>query len=111
MGRKLFVGNLSFSMGESELKQLFEQKGEVESLTVMRDLDSGRSRGFAFVEMKTDEEAQKAITELNGFAVEGRNLTVNEARPKEERRGGGGGFRGNNRGGGGAGGRRRDPRW
>ena len=111
MGRKLFVGNLSFSMGESELKQLFEQKGEVDSLTVMRDLDSGRSRGFAFVEMKTDEEAQKAITELNGFAVEGRNLTVNEARPKEERRGGGGGFRGNNRGGGGGGGRRRDPRW
>ena len=62
MGRKLFVGNLSFSMGESELKQLFEQKGEVDSLTVMRDLDSGRSRGFAFVEMKTDEEAQKAIS-------------------------------------------------
>jgi len=110
MGRKLFVGNLAFSMGESELKQLFEQKGGVESLTVMRDLESGRSRGFAFVEMSTEEEAQKAIKELNGFAVEGRNLTVNEARPKEERRGGGGGYRGGNRGGGG-GGRRRDPRW
>jgi RNA recognition motif-containing protein len=112
MGRKLFVGNLSFSLGETELKQLFEQKGGVESVTVMRDLDTGRSRGFAFVEMSTDEAAQKAITELNGYAVEGRNLTVNEARPKPERRsGGGGGFRGNNRGGNRGGGRHRDPRW
>jgi RNA recognition motif-containing protein len=114
MGRKLFVGNLSFSLGENELKQLFEQKGGVESVTVMRDLGTGRSRGFAFVEMSTDEEAQKAITELNGFAVEGRNLTVNEARPKQERHGGGGfgGGRGGNRGGGGGGGgRHREPRW
>jgi RNA recognition motif-containing protein len=112
MGRKLYVGNLSFSLGETELKQLFEQKGGVESVTVMRDLDTGRSRGFAFVEMSTDEAAQKAIAELNEFAVEGRNLTVNEARPKQERRGGGGGgFRGNNRGGGGGGGRGREPRW
>ena len=91
MGRKLFVGNLSFSLGEAELRQLFEQKGGVESVTVMRDQESGRSRGFAFVEMSTDEEAQKAITELNEFEVEGRKLTVNEARPKPERRGGGGG--------------------
>jgi RNA recognition motif-containing protein len=104
MGRKLFVGNLSFSVGETELKQLFEQKGGVESVTVMRDLDTGRSRGFGFVEMSTDEAAQKAITELNAFAVDGRNLTVNEARPKPERRGGGGG-------GGRGGGRHREPRW
>ncbi len=109
MGRKLFVGNLAFSMGEAELRQLFEEKGSVESVTLMRDLDTGRSRGFAFVEMSADESAQKAITELNGFAVEGRNLTVNEARPKQERKGGGG-FRGNHRGGGG-GGRGREPRW
>jgi RNA recognition motif-containing protein len=108
MGRKLFVGNLSFSVGETELRQLFEQKGGVESATVMRDLDTGRSRGFGFVEMSTDEAAQKAITELNAFSVEGRNLTVNEARPKPERRGsGGGGGRGGNRGGS----RGREPRW
>ena len=106
MGRKLFVGNLAFSIGENELKELFEQKGEVESVTVMRDLTTGRSRGFAFVEMSTDEAAQKAITELNEYTVEGRNLTVNEARPKQERRGGGR-FHGNNRGGG----RSRGPRW
>ena len=104
MGRKLFVGNLSFSVGETELRQLFEQKGGVDSATVMRDLDSGRSRGFGFVEMSSEEEAQKAIKELNEFSLEGRNLTVNEARPKQERRGGGGG---GHRGGG----RGREPRW
>ena len=107
MGRKLFVGNLSFSVGETELRQLFEQKGGVESVIVMRDLDTGRSRGFGFVEMSTDEATQKAITELNGYAVEGRNLTVNEARPKPERHGGMGSSRGRNRGGG----RHREPRW
>jgi RNA recognition motif-containing protein len=122
MGRKLFVGNLSFAIGENELRALFEQKGEVESVTVMRDLDTGRSRGFGFVEMTTDEAAQKAVTELNSFSVEGRNLTVNEARPKTERRSGGGGFgggRGGGRGGSGGGGGRggsgggghRDSRW
>ncbi len=74
-------------MGEAELRQLFEQKGSVESVTVMRDTDTGRSRGFAFVEMSSDEPAQKAIKELNGFSLEGRNLTVNEARPKPARRG------------------------
>lgn len=104
MGRKIFVGNLSFSMGEAELRQLFEQKGGVESVTVMRDLDTGRSRGFGFVEMATDEAAKKAIEELNGFSVEGRNLTVNEARPKPERRSFGGG-------GGGGGRQKREPRW
>ena len=88
MGRKLFVGNLSFSIGEAELRQLFEQKGTVESLTVMRDADTGRSRGFAFVEMASDEAAQKAIAELNGYTLDGRNLTVNEARPRPERSGG-----------------------
>jgi len=102
MGRKLFVGNLSFSVGETELRALFEQKGGVESVTVMRDLDTGRSRGFGFVEMSTDEAAQKAITELNAYSVEGRNLTVNEARPKQERR---------NDGGGRGGGRNRQSRW
>lgn len=103
MGRKLFVGNLSFSIGEAELKQIFEQKGGVESVTVMRDTDTGRSRGFAFVEMSSEEVAQKAIKELNEFSVDGRNLTVNEAKPKPERRGGFGG--------GGRGGQRREPRW
>ncbi len=103
MGRKIFVGNLSFSLGETELRQLFEQKGAVESVTVMRDNDTGKSRGFAFVEMASDEAAQKAIAELNGLSVDGRNLTVNEARPKTER---GGGFKGRP-----GGGRRRESRW
>ena len=103
MGRKIFVGNLSFSMGEAELQQLFEQKGAVEAVTVMRDTATGRSRGFAFVEMASEEAAQKAIKELNGNELDGRKLTVNEARPKPERRGGFGGGSG--------GGRRREPRW
>ncbi len=114
MGRNLFVGNLSFSVGEAELKQLFEQKGGVESVTVMRDTETGRSRGFGFVQMSSDEAAQKAIKELNEFSVDGRNLTVNEARPKPERRGGFGGGGGRGRGGfggGGRGGQRREPRW
>jgi RNA recognition motif-containing protein len=113
MGRNLFVGNLSFSMGEAGLKQLFEQKGGVESVTVMRDTETGRSRGFGFVEMSSEEAAQIAIKELNEFSVDGRNLTVNEARPKPERRGGfGAGGRGRGGfGGGGRGGQRREPRW
>ena len=108
MGRNLFVGNLSFSVGEAELRQLFEQKGGVESVTVMRDTETGRSRGFGFVEMSSEEAAQKAIKELNAFSVDGRNLTVNEARPKPERQGGGGGRGGR---GGFGGGRKREPRW
>lgn len=104
MGRKLFVGNLPFEMGEAELKELFGSKGSVESVTVMRDVETGRLRGFAFVEMASDEEAKKAIADLNAYSVSGRNLTVNEARPKPERRGGFGG-------GGGGGSRRREPRW
>ncbi len=111
MGRKIFVGNLSFSMGEAELRQLFEQKGSVESVTIMRDQDTGRSRGFGFVEMSSDEAAQKAIAELNGYAVEGRNLTVNEARPRPERSGGFRGGPGGGRGGSGGRGRGREPRW
>ena len=105
MSKKIFVGNLPFSMGEAELRELFAQKGAVDSATVMRDVETGRSRGFAFVEMANDEEAEKAIKELNGYSAEGRNLTVNEARPKTERRGGFGGGRGGGRG------RPREPRW
>jgi cold-inducible RNA-binding protein len=109
MGKKIFVGNIPFSMGETELKELFEEKGAVESVTVMRDLGTGRSRGFAFIEMASDEEAGKAIKELNSHSVDGRNLTVNEARPKVERnRRGFGHGRGST---GGKGRHNRQPRW
>jgi len=101
MGRKLYVGNLPYEVGETELQELFGRAGSVESVHVMRDQMTGRGRGFAFVEMSTDEDAQKAMTALNGTQVGGRSLTVNEARPKAER--GGGGF--------GGGHRRREPRW
>jgi RNA recognition motif-containing protein len=107
MGRKLYVGNLPYEIGETELQDLFARAGSVESVNVMRDQATGRARGFAFVEMSTDEEAQNAITTLDGTQVGGRNLTVNEARPKASS-GGGGGFGG---GGGGQGRRRREPRW
>jgi RNA recognition motif-containing protein len=107
MGRKLYVGNLPYETGEAELQELFSRAGNVESVKVMRDMATGRARGFAFVEMATDEEAQQAITELNDHQLGGRGLTVNEARPKPA--GGGGGFGG---GGGGGGHRRRsEPRW
>lgn len=109
MGRRLYVGNLPYSTGEQELQELFSQAGNVESVRVMRDAATGRARGFAFVEMATDEEAQKA-TELNGVSMGGRALTVNEARPKPEGGFGGGGGFGGNRGGGG-GNNRREPRW
>jgi cold-inducible RNA-binding protein len=102
MGRKLYVGNLPYEVGETELQELFARSGSVESVNIMRDQATGRARGFGFVEMSTDEEAQNAITALNGTAVGGRNLTVNEARPKPARSGGGG-F--------GGGPRRREPRW
>lgn len=112
MGRRLYVGNLPYSTGEAELQELFSQAGSVETVRVMRDAATGRARGFAFVEMSTDDEAQKAASELNGHQMGGRPLTVNEARPKPEGGfgGGGGGF-GGNRGGGGNGGGRREPRW
>jgi RNA recognition motif-containing protein len=95
MGKNVYVGNLPHSIGEAELKELFEQKGKVDSVTVIRDNDTGRSRGFAFVDMATEEDARKAIEALNAFSLEGRNLTVNEARPKSDRgRGPGGAGRG-----------------
>jgi cold-inducible RNA-binding protein len=103
MGRKLYVGNLPYEIGETELQELFARAGSVESVNVMRDQATGRARGFAFVEMSTDDEAQNAITALNGTQVGGRSLTVNEARPKTTRSGGGSG--------GGQGRRRREPRW
>jgi RNA recognition motif-containing protein len=111
MGRRLYVGNLPYTAGEAELQELFSKAGTVDSVRVMRDAATGRARGFAFVEMSTDEEAQKAASELNSFQMGGRALTVNEARPKPEGGFGGGGGFGGNRGGGGSGGGRREPRW
>jgi len=111
MGRKLYVGNLPYQTGEAELTELFSRAGTVESARIMRDMATGRARGFGFVEMATDEEAQKAATEFNQFQMGGRALTVNEARPKPEGGFGGGGGYGGNRGGGGGGGGRREPRW
>jgi len=111
MSRKLYVGNLPYQTDETALQTLFAQAGAVESVSVVRDQATGRARGFAFVEMATDEEAQKAASELNQFQMGGRALTVNEARPKPEGGFGGGGGFGGNRGGGGGGGGRREPRW
>ena len=108
MNRKLYVGNLPYQSDERELQELFGQFGSVESVRVMRDMATGRARGFAFVEMSTEEAAQAAAARLNGHQLGGRTLTVNEARPKPEGGFGGGGF-GGNRGGGGGG--RREPRW
>ena len=104
MSRKLYVGNLPYETGETELQELFARAGTVETVKVMRDMATGRARGFAFVEMSTDEEAQKAIDELNAFQLGGRGLTVNEARPKPAFAGGGGGGGGDHR-------RRSEPRW
>src|ERR1700742_4246858 len=121
MSMKLYVGNLAFKTSSDDLQQLFSQAGTVESASVVEDRDTGRSRGFGFVEMASKEEGQAAIAQLNGKEVNGRALTVNEARPREDRggnRGGGGGrggyggggggnrFGGGNRGGGGHGARR-----
>jgi RNA recognition motif-containing protein len=91
MGKKLYVGNLSYSVDSSVLEQLFGAHGTVVSAQIINDRDTGRSKGFGFVEMSTDAEAQSAIAALNGQQHEGRALTVNEARPREERAGGGGG--------------------
>jgi RNA recognition motif-containing protein len=124
MGRRLYVGNLPYSTTEDQLTDLFSRAGKVDNVRVMRDMATGRARGFAFVEMGNDEDAQKAITELHEHKLDGRALVVNEARPKPEggfgggggNRGGGGGYRGG--GGGGSyddenfsGGRRKEPRW
>jgi RNA recognition motif-containing protein len=97
----LYVGNLSYQTSDSELQQLFERFGTVQSAQVIVDRDTGRSKGFGFVEMGSDQEAQAAIAGLNGKEVGGRALAVNEARPREDRGGGGGGGRGGYGGGGG----------
>ena len=102
MGKKLYVGNLSYTVDSSELEQLFAQHGQVVSAQIINDRDTGRSKGFGFVEMATDQEATTAVAALNGQQHNGRALTVNEARPREERAGGGGG-RGGYGGGGGRG--------
>jgi len=136
MSMKLYVGNLAFKTSSEDLQQLFSQAGTVESASVVEDRDTGRSRGFGFVEMASKEEGEAAISQFNGKEFDGRNLTVNEARPREDRGGrgggggggrggyGGGGGRGGNRGGGGGygggnggrgggygGGGNREPRW
>ena len=132
MGSRLYVGNLPYSTSEDQLTDLFSRAGKVDNVRVMRDMATGRARGFAFVEMSSDDEAQKAITELHEHQLDGRALVVNEARPKPEggfggggggggrgRGGFGGGGGGGNRGGGGgagsgddfSGGRRKEPRW
>jgi len=105
MASKLYVGNLSYSVTDSALEQMFAAHGSVRSAQVIMDRDTGRSKGFGFVEMSNDQEAQAAITALNGQQIEGRSLTVNEARPREDR---GGGSRGGHGGGGGGGYGRRD---
>ena len=122
MGRRLYVGNLPYSATEEQLTELFGRAGKVDTVRVMRDMATGRARGFAFVEMSTDDEAQKAITQFHEHQMEGRALVVNEARPKPEGGfgGGGGGGRGGRSGGGGYdrggggggyGGGKREPRW
>ena len=100
MGKKLYVGNLSYRMTDSDLEQLFASHGSVSSAQIIMDRDTGRSKGFGFVEMASDQDATAAITALNGKEIEGRTLTVNEARPKEDRGGGGGGGYGGGGGGG-----------
>jgi RNA recognition motif-containing protein len=106
MGSKLYVGNLSYNVTSSQLEELFSQHGTVQSAEVIQDRDTGRSKGFGFVQMGSDEEAQGAISALNGQEHDGRALTVNEAKPREERpRGGGGGYGGGGGGYGGGGGR------
>ena len=93
MGNKLYVGNLSFNTTETELQDLFAQVGPVQEVVLMQDKFTGKSRGFAFVTMSTDQDAAGAITQFNGKTVDGRALTVNEARPREDRAGGGAGAR------------------
>ena len=104
MSMKLYVGNLSFQTSSDDLQQLFSQAGTVESASVVEDRDTGRSRGFGFVEMSSKEEGEAAIQQFNGTEVNGRSLNVNEAKPRENRNGGGGGGGrggyGGNRGGG-----------
>ena len=103
MSRKLFVGNLPYDTGEADLQALFARAGDVENVTIVRDAATGRARGFGFVEMSSDEAAQKAISELNEYQLGGRSLAVNEARPKASK--GGGGWSGGGQR------RRSEPRW
>jgi RNA recognition motif-containing protein len=110
MNRKLYVGNIPFETNENDLQELFAEVGQVESVNVVRDRETGRARGFAFVEMSTDQGAQAAVSQLHDRSFGGRRLTVNEARPQTPRAGGGGGG-GYGRGGGGGGGRRGESRW
>jgi cold-inducible RNA-binding protein len=117
----IFVGNLAYQTAEDELEQAFGAFGAVERVSLVRDRETGQPRGFAFVEMTNRNEAENAIQALNGREMNGRQMNVNEARPREERGGGGGGNRGGGgrpgggggygRGGGGGGGRRKEPRW
>jgi RNA recognition motif-containing protein len=108
MGRKLYVGNLPYSADQQSLETTFSQCGTVDSVNVITDRDTGQSKGFAFVEMSSDSEAQKAIQELNGTSLDGREIKVNEAKPRTPRSGGGGGGGGGGYGGGGGG---RGNRW
>ncbi len=105
MSMKLYVGNLAFQTTNEELEELFSQVGTVESASIVEDRDTGRSRGFGFVEMATNDEGNAAIAEFNGKEINGRSLTVNEARPRENRGGGGFGGGGGGRRSGGGGGR------
>ena len=89
--KNIFVGNLSFGATEDAVRSMFEQYGAVERVSIVTDRDTGRAKGFGFVEMSGDAEAERAISSLNGKELDGRNLTINEARPKEDRGGGGGG--------------------
>ncbi len=102
--KNIFVGNLDFNTSEDELRQMFEAYGQVDRVSIMTDRDTGRSRGFGFVEMGSSEDGEKAIAALNGSQMGGRTLNINEARPKTERTGGGGGGGGRDRGGYGGGG-------
>lgn len=107
----IFIGNLNYNLTEDDIRDIFEEYGELNSVKVISDKFTGRSKGFGFVEMSNDEEAKKAIEELNGAEVEGRSIVVNESieKKRDSRGGGGGGFRGgNNRGGGGGGYQSRD---
>lgn len=97
MTKKLYVGNLSYNTTEAQVRALFAQAGEVDSVSLITDRDTGRPKGFGFVEMNTEEGSKEAIKRFNGYSLDERALTVNEARPREERSGGGGGFGGGNR--------------
>lgn len=108
MGTKLYVGNLSFRVTSEDLQEHFATAGSVDSANIVMDRETGRSRGFGFVEMSSDDDATAAIAQFNGSDYDGRNMVVNEARPREDRGGGGGGYRGGGGGGGGYGGGGRD---